>query len=216
MADYTLSAKIIADIKSFSDSMNAAAQKVESVTKQISSKVQSIGGTVKSIGDSLSGLGGKFTAVETAAAGFATAGLKKAADSAIDFDTQMRKVGAISGSSEEQLQALRTTALELVATTSLSASEVATAMTDMAAKGRDANQIIADMPGIISAAEASGEDLALVADTVTNICCSNGFCSWHQHGRIGSCNRCHGGCWLAGRTSRYNIAFDVYFYGEAN
>lgn len=173
MANYTLSAKITADIRSFCDSMNAAAQKVESVTKQISSKVQSIGGAVKSIGDSLSGLGGKFTAVETAAAGFATAGLKKAADSAIDFDTQMRKVGAISGSSgkqlEEQLQALRTTALELGATTSLSASEVAAAMTDMATKGRDANQIIADMPGVISAAEASGEDLALVADTVTNI-----------------------------------------------
>ena len=173
MADYTLSAKITADIRSFCDSMNAAAQKVESVTKQISSKVQSIGGAVKSIGDSLSGLGGKFTAVETAAAGFATAGLKKAADSAIDFDTQMRKVGAISGSSgkqlEEQLQALRTTALELGATTSLSASEVAAAMTDMATKGRDANQIIADMPGVISAAEASGEDLALVADTVTNV-----------------------------------------------
>lgn len=162
MADYTLSAKITADIRSFCDSMNAAAQKVESVTKQISSKVQSIG-------DSLSGLGGKFTAVETAAAGFATAGLKKAADSAIDFDTQMRKVGAISDASDEQLQALRNAALELGATTSLSASEVAAAMTDMATKGRDANQIIADMPGVISAAEASGEDLALVADTVTNI-----------------------------------------------
>lgn len=162
MADYTLSAKITADIRSFCDSMNAAAQKVESVTKQI-------GGAVKSIGDSLSGLGGKFTALETAAAGLATAGLKKAADSAIDFDTQMRKVGAISDASDAQLQALRDAALELGATTSLSASEVAAAMTDMATKGRDANQIIADMPGVISAAEASGEDLALVADTVTNI-----------------------------------------------
>ena len=162
MADYTLSAKITADIRSFCDSMNAAAQKVESVTKQI-------GGAVKSIGDSLSGLGGKFTALETAAAGLATAGLKKAADSAIDFDTQMRKVGAISDASDAQLQALRDAALELGATTSLSASEVAVAMTDMATKGRDANQIIADMPGVISAAEASGEDLALVADTVTNI-----------------------------------------------
>ena len=147
MADYTLSAKITADIRSFCDSMNAAAQKVESVTKQI-------GGAVKSIGDSLSGLGGKFTALETAAAGLATAGLKKAADSAIDFDTQMRKVGAISDASDAQLQALRDAALELGATTSLSASEVAVAMTDMATKGRDANQII---------------DLALVADTVTNI-----------------------------------------------
>lgn len=37
----------------------------------------------------------------------------------------------------------------------------------MAAKGFTANQTIAAMPGIIAAAEASGEDLALAADTVS-------------------------------------------------
>lgn len=153
--------------------VSIAASKMASTASEALSKAgdiaQKIGSKFQSIGDTLSGLGGKFTAVETAAAGFATAGLKKAADSAIDFDTQMRKVGAISDASDAQLQALRDAALELGATTSLSASEVAAAMTDMATKGRDANQIIADMPGIISAAEASGEDLALVADTVTNV-----------------------------------------------
>lgn len=41
-------------------------------------------------------------------------------------------------------------------------------MTEMAAKGFTANQTIAAMPGIISAAEASGEDLALAADTVSS------------------------------------------------
>jgi len=39
-------------------------------------------------------------------------------------------------------------------------------MTELAAKGFNANQVIAAMPGIIAAAEASGEDLALAADTV--------------------------------------------------
>lgn len=41
-------------------------------------------------------------------------------------------------------------------------------MTEMAAKGFTANQTIAAMPGIIAAAEASGEDLALAADTVAS------------------------------------------------
>jgi len=169
MADYTLSAKITADIKDFVNKMSTAAKKVESMTKQLSTGLQSIGDTLRSAGDKISGFGSQITAVETAAAGLATAGLKKATDSAIDFDTQMRKVGAISGSTEEELQALRASALELGASTSLSSSEVAEAMTEMAAKGADANRIIADMPGIISAAEASGEDLALVADTVSNV-----------------------------------------------
>ncbi|MED0676992.1 phage tail tape measure protein [Aneurinibacillus thermoaerophilus] len=38
----------------------------------------------------------------------------------------------------------------------------------MAAKGYDAQQVIAAMPGVIAAAEASGEDMALVADTVSS------------------------------------------------
>lgn len=41
-------------------------------------------------------------------------------------------------------------------------------MTELATKGFDANQVIAAMPGIIKAAEASGEDLALTSDTVTS------------------------------------------------
>ncbi|MEK4085145.1 phage tail tape measure protein [Psychrobacillus sp. FSL K6-1415] len=41
-------------------------------------------------------------------------------------------------------------------------------MTEMAAKGFTANQTIAAMPGVIAAAEASGEDLALAADTVAS------------------------------------------------
>lgn len=159
---------IVSTAKSTLNTISDLSDKASKALESVGKSAESIGSGLQSAGDNLSSLGGKITAVETAAAGLATVGLKKATDSAIDFDTQMRKVGAISSSTDEELQALRGSALELGASTSLSSSEVAEAMTEMAAKGSDANQIIADMPGIISAAEASGEDLSLVADTVSN------------------------------------------------
>lgn len=80
----------------------------------------------------------------------------------------MRKAGAIAGASAGEFDAMKQAAIDLGANTSKSASEVAGAMTELAAKGFDANQTIAVMPGIISAAEASGEDLALTSDTVAS------------------------------------------------
>ncbi|MGZ9927701.1 phage tail tape measure protein, partial [Escherichia coli] len=68
----------------------------------------------------------------------------------------------------EDLEAMRQAALDLGASTSKSATEVAAGMELMAAKGFEANEVIAAMPGVIAAAEASGEDMALVADTVAS------------------------------------------------
>lgn len=169
MPDYTLSASITGDSTKFQKAMKSAEDSMD----KLSSKISTFGGTLKSLGDKMGSVGGKITAIEAAAGGAAAVGLKKAADSAIDFDTQMRKVGAISNSSEAEMKKLNETALELGASTSLSASEVADAMAEMAKKGFDATQIMDSMPGIISAAEASGEDLATVSDTVTSAL--NGF-----------------------------------------
>ncbi|PAD35982.1 phage tail tape measure protein [Terribacillus saccharophilus] len=114
--------------------------------------------------DTVGNIGAGFTA---AGAGMA-AGLGVAVKTAADFDTAMRKAGAIAGANVGQFADMREAALELGATTSKSASEVAVAMTELAAKGFDANEVIAAMPGVISAAEASGEDLALTSDTVAS------------------------------------------------
>ncbi|MBT2574871.1 phage tail tape measure protein [Bacillus sp. ISL-51] len=123
----------------------------------------------------LSDFGSRMTNMgTTVAAGFGVVsagvigGLTGMAKSSADFDTAMRKAGAIAGASESQFKDMKDAALELGATTSKSASEVAGAMTELAAKGMDANQVIEAMPGIIKAAEASGEDLALTSDTVTS------------------------------------------------
>lgn len=108
----------------------------------------------------------KLAAVGAAAS--ATAIAFNSLQTAADFEQQMRKVGVIAGATSEEMKMLSDTALKLGADSSLSASEVAVAMGELAAKGMDANKIVGAMPGIIAAAEASGEDLALTSEVVTS------------------------------------------------
>ncbi|WP_342475342.1 phage tail tape measure protein [Weizmannia sp. FSL K6-0777] len=100
--------------------------------------------------------------------GSVAAGMTVAMKKGADFEAQMSKVGSIAGASKSQLNDLTNTALNLGAKTSKSSSEVAVAMQDLASKGYNAQKIIAAMPGIIKASEASGEDLAKVSDVVTS------------------------------------------------
>jgi TP901 family phage tail tape measure protein len=120
------------------------------------------------LGKQVSQAGQQIGTAFTAAGGAIAAGLGFAVNKAMDFDAQMSRVGAISQATDSDLQALRQSALDLGASTSKSAAEVAVGMELMAAKGYDAQQIIAAMPGVIAAAEASGQDMALVADTVAS------------------------------------------------
>lgn len=131
-------------------------------------QIQQANGTLENFGQNMSAVGSDMAKGFGGAALAIGAGLGVAVKSAADFDTQIRKAGAIAGASAKELDAMKQSALELGATTSQSASSVASAMTEMAAKGFTANQTIAAMPGIIAAAEASGEDLALAADTVSS------------------------------------------------
>lgn len=115
-----------------------------------------------------------FQAVGTLGAGMTAAGagiavgLGYAVKTATDFNAQMSRVSAVSNATGDQLNDLRQTALDLGASTSKSASEVALGMEEMAKKGFEVNEVIAAMPGIIAAAEASGEDMALVSNVVAS------------------------------------------------
>lgn len=86
----------------------------------------------------------------------------------IEFDDAVRKAGAIAGATETQFNALKDSSIELGSSTSKNATEVASAYAELAAKGFTVEQSIAAMPGIISASEASAEDLALASDTVSS------------------------------------------------
>lgn len=130
---------------------------------QVGDRMQAVGGRMTAIGEGMTNVGKNLSMYVTApivAAGVASAKL------AIDFEAQMDRVGAIAGATAGEMDALNASALKLGAETSKSASEVAVAMEDMAAMGFNAVEIIGAMPGVISASEASGESLALAAQTV--------------------------------------------------
>lgn len=85
-----------------------------------------------------------------------------------DFDAGMSEVQAISGATSDQLQALRDKAKEMGAKTKFSASQSAEALKYMGMAGWKADQMLAGLPGIMNLAAASGEDLGLVSDIVTD------------------------------------------------
>ncbi len=99
-------------------------------------------------------------------------GIKEAASYALEvgtsFEAGMSKVAAISGATGADLEKLTAKAKEMGATTMFSATESADALSYMAMAGWKADQMISGLPAVMNLAAASGEDLALVSDILTD------------------------------------------------
>ncbi|EJD80587.1 phage tail tape measure protein [Staphylococcus epidermidis] len=95
-------------------------------------------------------------------------GFGAAIKTSADFEAQMSKVGAIAQASSSDLKAMTNEAVDLGAKTSKSASEVAKGMQELASLGFDAKQTMEAMPGVISASEASGAELATTAQVMAS------------------------------------------------
>ena len=128
-------------------------------------KLGQAGEMLEKAGDKIADVGTTLTThvtVPIAAAG--TAAVKTAAD----FDSAMSKVSAVSGATGDDLQALRDKAREMGAKTKFSASEAADAMNYMAMAGWKTGDMLEGIEGIMNLAAASGEDLAITSDIVTD------------------------------------------------
>ena len=117
-----------------------------------------------------------FGAIQQAivAAGVATA-LKEIAGAfmecvgiAGDFEETMSTVEALSQSNTREMAELSEQAKELGASTKFTAKEAGDAMGYMAMAGWDATDMLNGMDGVLQLAAASGEDLAMVSDIVTD------------------------------------------------
>lgn len=108
----------------------------------------------------------------TAAIGAVSAALTTAGGFAIkvgsDFEAGMSQVAAISGATGEELDALTEKAKEMGAKTKFSATESAEAFNYMAMAGWKTEDMLNGIEGIMDLAAASGEDLAMVSDIVTD------------------------------------------------
>lgn len=91
-----------------------------------------------------------------------------AVTTASTFEKGMSKVSAISGAVGNDLESLRNKAIEMGAKTKFSASEAADAFQYMAMAGWKTEDMLDGIEGIMNLAAASGEDLAVTSDIVTD------------------------------------------------
>ena len=91
------------------------------------------------------------------------------------FDSSMSQVGAISGATGDELQALRDKAKEMGSTTKFTASEAADAFSYMAMAGWKTEDMINGIDGVLQLAAASGSDLATTSDIVTDALTAMGY-----------------------------------------
>lgn len=143
-----------------------AEQKLTSVGQNLRTRV---GSAAKRIGAKAVGVA-KKAVVGATVAGVTAAGYvgMTSAQTYLDFNKNMKKVQAISGATAEEFKLLEKEAKRLGATTKFTAGEAAAAMEKMALAGFNTKDIIASMPGVLDLAAASGEDVAMVSDIITD------------------------------------------------
>ena len=137
---------------------------MKAALKDMPNSIQLVGQKMQEAGDKIKGVGEAFAPISAVAA----AGLGASVKLAADFESQMSKVGAISGASGDDIARLSEKARQMGAETKFSATEAGQAMEYMAMAGWKADDMISGISGVMSLAAASGEDLAMVSDIVTD------------------------------------------------
>lgn len=92
-----------------------------------------------------------------------------------NFDAAMSKVGAISGATGKDLDALTDKAKALGESTKFSASEVADGFSYMAMAGWKTEDMLNGIEGVLNLAAAAGSDLATTSDIVTDALTAMGY-----------------------------------------
>lgn len=139
--------KIGADLSDLNKNLNKA-------TKDI----QTVGNAFKSVGGTLT----KTITLPIIGIGAAAINVTK------DFNAAMSEVAAISGATGKDLELLRQKAKDMGESTKFSATESAEALKYMAMAGWKTNDMLDGLDGILNLAAASGEELGLTSDIVTD------------------------------------------------
>lgn len=149
------------DTTKFKKGIRTALSELQGFNKNSSStatKITAVSSAMSTFGKTLT------TAVSVPLVGVGIASSKVA----VDFESAMSEVQAISGATGKEFDSLNAKAIEMGAKTKFSATESAAAFKYMAMAGWDAQAMMDGISGIMSLAAASGEDLALTSDIVTD------------------------------------------------
>ncbi|GKV64677.1 MULTISPECIES: phage tail tape measure protein [unclassified Sporosarcina] len=149
------------EMKEFAEAQRVA----ESGFTKFGEKMESVGSKMQSVGAGMKDVGKSMSMYVTAPlVGFGAV----AAKTGIDFGDSMAKVQAVSGATGKDLDNLREKAKEMGAKTKFSASQSAEALNYMAMAGWKTTDMLDGLEGVMDLAAASGEDLGIVSDIVTD------------------------------------------------
>lgn len=126
---------------------------------------------IKDSSEKITSFGKKASVASAIVGGIGIAGLKVATD----FEEAMSSVKAISGATGEDFDKLKEKAEYMGATTKFTATESANAMYYMALAGWKTQDMLDGLEGVMYLAAASGEDLAMVSDIVTDSLTAMGY-----------------------------------------
>jgi TP901 family phage tail tape measure protein len=128
-------------------------------------EMKSFESKLKGYGDKMEKVGKEWTTkVSAPIAGIGVIATKLG----LDFQAAMSEVGAISGATGDDLAILEKKARDMGATTKFSASDAADGLKYMAMAGWDTSAMLEGLDGVLALAAASGEDLGMVSDIVTD------------------------------------------------
>ena len=146
------------------DMMTSPLVRVQNEMERTARAHQRMGRDIQRIGDGFSSVGESMLPIAAGITAIGVAGGR----AFIDFDSIITGAAAKAGATAEEMEMMRQKASQFGADFPISATQAAEGMDRLAAAGYDANQVIGVMPSVITAAVASGEDLATTSDVVSN------------------------------------------------
>lgn len=146
------------------DMMTSPLVRVQNEMERTARAHQRMGRDIQRIGDGFSSVGESMLPIAAGITAIGAAGGR----AFIDFDSIITGAAAKAGATAEEMEMMRQKASQFGADFPISATQVAEGMDRLAAAGYDANQVVGVMPSVITAAVASGEDLATTSDVVSN------------------------------------------------
>lgn len=144
------------------DMMTSPLVRVQNEMERTARAHQRMGRDIQRIGDGFSSVGESMLPIAAGITAIGAAGGR----AFIDFDSIITGAAAKAGATAEEMEMMRQKASQFGADFPISATQAAEGMDRLAAAGYDANQVVGVMPSVITAAVASGEDLA--SDVVSN------------------------------------------------
>ena len=146
------------------DMMTSPLVRVQNEMERTARAHQRMGRDIQRIGDGFSSVGESMVPIAAGITAIGAAGGR----AFIDFDSIITGAAAKAGATAEEMEMMRQKASQFGADFPISATQAAEGMDRLAAAGYDANQVVGVMPSVITAAVASGEDLATTSDVVSN------------------------------------------------